>query len=217
MTLHRNTIVGLPGEQLFYDFDQSGSAWTKFLSTLVSDNNTWWNSSNPQPFTIPEPAWFSTTDWPGWLSLSGQDKHSTFAAPTVDPTIPCQIAPDAPDFWFINFEAGSMTVSPGSPAAYQMLLIPIGAFNGQATFNAYGVDQIPGATASWSQTSLTGSGTAIYTVNTSATTPLGSYPITLTAQSGNVTRTLTAWLVVQPSVTPTSQKTTARVPNAVMY
>jgi hypothetical protein len=206
MTMSRNTVVGLPDEQLFYDFDQSGTAWTDFLSTLVSDNNSWWNGTDAQPFTIPEPAWFTKTDWPGWLTLTGQDKHSKFAAPTTDPTITCQINPDAPDFWFINYETGSITVAPGSPAAYDMFLIPIGAFNGQATFKAFGVDQIPGAAGSWSKTSLPGSGTATYTVTTSNSTPLGSYPITLTAASGGVTRTLTGWLNVQPPAGPTSQE-----------
>ena len=202
MILRSNTIVGLPGEQLFYDFDQSGDAWTGFLSTLISDHNTWWNGTDVQPFTIPEPAWFSKTDWPGWLSLSGQDKHSTFAAPAVDPTIPCQVKADAPDFWFINFETTGVTILPGTVANYNMFLIPLGGFNGLTSVAAYGVDQIPGATASWDQTSLTGSGTATYTVTTSVSTPLGSYPITLTAQSGNLTRTLTTFVIVTDTLPP---------------
>ncbi len=197
ITLRKNTIVGLAGEQLFYDFDQSGAAWTGFLSTLISDHNTWWNGSNAQPFTIPEPAWFSTTDWAGWLALSGQDKHSTFAPSTVDPTLACQVNADAPDFWFINWEAGDVTVTAGTPAAFTMFLIPIGGFNGNTTFAAYGLDQIPGASGSWSQPSLTGSGTAVFILNTTVATPTGNYPVTLTAQSGNLTRTLTAWLTVQ--------------------
>ena len=200
ITMKYNTIVGLPGEQLFYDFDQSGTAWTDFLSTLTSDHNTWWNGTDAQPFTIPEPAWFSKTDWPGWLTTSGQDVHSKFTAPTTDPTIPCQVNADAPDFWFINFETGGVTVAPGSPVNLTMFLIPLGGFNGQTSFTAYGVDQIPGASASWSQTSLTGSGTSIYTINTSSATPVGNYPVTVTAVSGNMTRTLTAWVsVVSPT------------------
>ncbi len=202
MTLHNNTIVGTTGEQLFYDFDQSGAAWPGFLSTLTSDHNTWWNDNNSQPFTIPEPAWFSTTDWPGWLAMSGQDKHSTFAAPATDPTTSCQVDADGPDFWFINFEAGDAIITPGMQAPLVMFLMPLGGFNGKTTLTAYGVDQIAGASGSWSTTSLTGSGTATYTVTTPASIPYGNYPITLTAQSGNLTRTLTAWITVQATLPP---------------
>lgn len=195
--MFKNTFQGLAGEQLFYDFDQSGEAWTGFLSTLLSDNNTWWDGANTQAFTVPEPSWFTSTNWQGWLAVSGQDKHSTFAAPKVDPTTPCQVQPDAPDFWFINWQAGSVTTNPGTPAQFTMFLIPLGSFNGQTTFAAYGLDQIPGATGSWSTTSLTGSGTAVFTLDTTASTPAGNYPVTLTAQSGNLTHTMTAWLTVQ--------------------
>jgi hypothetical protein len=204
--LKYNTIVGLPGEQLFYDFDQSGPAWTDFLSTLTSDHNTWWNGTDAQPFTIPEPAWFTKTDWPSWLTMSGQDTHSKFVAPTSDPTIPCQVTADGPDFWFINFETGAVTVAPGSPVNLTMFLIPLGGFNGLTSFAAYGIDQIPGATGSWSQTSLTGSGTSLYTITTSTSTPVGNYPVTLTAVSGNMTRTLTAWVSVAVPTPPTVAK-----------
>jgi len=197
ITMYKNTIVGLADQQLFYDFDQSGAAWTDFLTTWVSDNNTWWNGANSQAFTVPEPSWFTTTDWQNWLALTGHDKHSTFSAPTVDPTIPCQVQADAPDFWFINWEEGDVTTTAGLPGAFTMFLIPLDGFDGQTTFAAYGLDQIPGATGSWSQTSLTGSGTATFTVDTTAATPIGNYPVTLTAQSGDLTRTLTAFLTVQ--------------------
>jgi hypothetical protein len=206
ITMKYNTIVALPGEQLFYDFDQSGAAWTAFLSTLVSNHNSWWNGTDPQPFTVPEPAWFSKTDWPGWLTTSGQDTHSKFAAPTSDPTIPCQVKADGADFWFINFETGGVTVAPGSPVKLTMFLIPLGGFNGQTSFAAYGVDQIPGASAGWSQTSLAGSGTSVYTISTSSTTPVGNYPVTLTAVSGNLTRTLTAFVTVAVPTPPAARK-----------
>jgi hypothetical protein len=197
MTLTSNTIVGLAGEQLFYDFDQSGTAWTDFQSTFISNNNLWWNGSVAEPFTVPVPAWFSTVDWAGWLSLTGQDSQSTFEAPTVDPTIACQVTPDAPDFWVINFETGSVTTTAGTPAVFTMILIPIGSFNGQTFFTSDGVQLIPGATKSWSQTSLKGSGRVNFTVNTSPKTPQGMYPVVVSARSGGVTRTVTMWLVVQ--------------------
>jgi hypothetical protein len=197
ITMRRNTIVGSGTAQLFYDFDQDGVAWTNFLATLVSDNNTWWNGDDAQAFTIPEPAWFTTTDWPGWLAVSAQDKPSKFVAPAADPTIPCQVAADAPDFWIINRQTGQVTVTAGTPALFGFVEIPLDGFNAQTNLAAFGTDQIPGASGSWSQTAITGSGTSTYTINTSSATPTGNYPVTFTAQSGNLTRTVTAWLTVQ--------------------
>jgi hypothetical protein len=190
-TYHSNVIEGGANEQLFYDFDQSGQAWTDFQTTFSSDRNTWWNPSVTDPFTVPVPNYFTAIDWSDWLSVSGQDVHSTFAAPATDPTIPCQVTADAQDFWFINYQLGEVTVDAGVPAVFTMLLIPIDGFDGKTTFTAYDVSAIPGATGSWSQTSLTGSGTVTFTVNTPKSTPAGNYPVTLIAHSGNMTRTAT--------------------------
>jgi hypothetical protein len=197
LTMKSNTVIGAAGQQLFYDFDQSGLAWTDFQETLVSDKNTWWSDSVAQPFTVPIPAYYTTIDWPHWLSLTGQDTHSTFAAPAGDPTIPCQVQPDFPDFWFVNPNTGALTVNAGSPAVFTMLLIPLGAFNGQTFFSSYGVSLIPGASLNWSQPSLTRSGTVTFTVSTRSATPKGIYPVTMTARSGDVTRNITVWLTVQ--------------------
>jgi hypothetical protein len=196
LSLHSNVIEGSAGQQLFYDFDQSGNAWTDFQSTFSSDHNTWWNPSVAQPFTVPVPNFFTALDWSDYLSATGQDAHSVFAAPATDPTIPCQVTPDAPDFWFVNYQLGLVGVDAGDRATYTMLLIPIGGFAGGTTFTSYDVSAIPGASGSWSQTSLKGSGTVTFTVQTSSSTPAGNYPITLIARSGNMTRTATLELSV---------------------
>jgi hypothetical protein len=197
LTMRGNVVQGLAGQQLFDDFDQSGAAWTGFQSTLVSDRNTWWSNSVAQPFTVPVPNYYTMLDWTNWLSVTGQDVDSTFAAPAVDPTIPCQVAPDAPDYWFVDFDNGALAVTAGTAAKYTLLLLPIGGFNGQTFFTSNGVSSIPGAALSWSKGSLTGAGTVTFTVKTGSATPKGSYPVTLAAQSGNLTRTVTVFLNVQ--------------------
>jgi len=197
LTMESNVIAGGANEQLFDDFDQAGTAWTDFQTTLTSDHNKWWNASVAQPFTEPVPNYFTLIDWSQWLSQTGQDVHSVFEAPTTDPTIPCQKQADAPDFWFINYNLGSVTVTAGTPAVYTMFLIPIGGFNGTTYFTSSGITSIPGTTRSWSQSSLTGSGTVTFTINTSTKTPAGTYPITVAARSGSMTRTGTFSLIVQ--------------------
>jgi hypothetical protein len=197
LTMQSNIVVGGTGQQLVYDFDQAGTAWTDFQTTLTSDHNKWWNSSVAQPFTVPVPAYYTPIAWTDWLSETGQDVHSLFEAPATDPTIACQVKADAPDFWFINFNLGSVTVTAGTPAVYTMLLIPIGGFNGTTYFTNSGITSIPGTARTWSQSSLTGSGTVTLTVRTSPKTPPGTYPITVAARSGDVTRTGTFSLIVQ--------------------
>lgn len=197
LTMTSDTVAGGAKAPLFLDFDQAGSAWTEFLSTLDSDNNDWWNGSVAKPFTIPVPSYFTTINWAKWLSTTGQDMHSTFKAPSGNPTGPCQVSPDAPDLWFVNPNQGVLTVSAGSPAVYTMLLIPIGGFSAKTTFSSYGVGSVPGAGKSWSVQSLNGSGSVTFTVTTSSSTPSGTYPITLAAHAGSIARTVTVSLIVQ--------------------
>ncbi len=197
LTMTSNTIAGGANEQLFLDFDQAGSAWTGFLSTLDSDHNDWWNGSVALPFTVPEPSFDTPISWTKWLSTTGQDTHSTFTAPSDNPTAPCQVSPDGPDLWFVNQNTGALTVTAGSPAVYTMLLIPIGAFSSKTTFSSYGVGFVPGARASWSTASVTGAGTVTFTVTTSSSTPAGTYPITMAAHAGSVEKTVTVSLTVQ--------------------
>ena len=166
-------------------------------STLFSEHNVWWNPSDAKPFTVPEPAYYTTLSWSQWKSETGQDSQSTFAAPSVDPTTPCQVAPDAMDFWFGNPDQGNLSTNAGTPITYTLIMIPVGGFAGQATLTQYGVNLIPGASGTFSATSIKQSGTVTFTVNTSKSTPAGSYPITLIAHSGNLTRTVSVWLNVE--------------------
>ncbi len=197
LSMHSNVIQGISGEQLVDDFDQAGTAWTDFVSTLSSDNNTWWSATAPEPFTVPVPAYYTTINWANWLSETGQDAHSTFAKPSTDPTLACQAMPDAIDYWFIDYDNGALSVTAGQQATYTLFLIPLGGFNGATYFTSNGVSLIPGAQQGWSVGSLKGSGTVSFKVKTSSTTPKGSYPVTLAAQSGNLTRTVTVFLNVE--------------------
>ena len=195
LTITSNMIGGTSGQQLFNDFDQAGG-WNGFLSTLASDYNTWWNP-NKLSFTEPVPAYFTNVTWPAWLKTTGQDTHSTYGKPSVDPTGPCKVLADAPDFWFVDYDQGSLTVPHGSSAVYTLLEIPLDGYNLTTTFSANGVSGVPGATASWSATSLPGAGSVQFTVKTSSSTPAGTYPITLAAHSGNLIRNVTVSLIVQ--------------------
>jgi hypothetical protein len=189
-----NSVIEGGSSSAFDDGSLSGTPWTDLVSTLVSDYNTW--NPGSAAFIVPTPQNGTKLNLSGWQSLTGQDKHSV--APATVPSAPsaCQITPDSADFWLLLNEA-SNTVSPGQQTSFGASVVAAG-FNGTVSLGSAGVSSIPGATGKWSaNSSATGHGTS-FNVQTSASTPAGTYPITLIASEGAVTHTVTVSLVVQP-------------------
>jgi hypothetical protein len=115
----------------------------------------------------------------------------------------------SPDF-SVAASPSSQTVSPGSPTTYGVTVTPNGGFTGSVSLSASGLPA--GAAASFSPNPTTGSSTL--TVTTSASTPVGSYPVTITGTSGTLSHSATVTLVVsQPdfslTATPASRTVTA--------
>lgn len=193
LTLSHDTIVGTQTQPLFSD-GLGGSDWTQFASTLVSNNNTWWNADNNTPFIVPSPNLNTTLSLSGWQALTGQDQASVFAAPGSDPTASCTASFDTPDFWF-TVQEGVQTVAPGDSATFSANVLPLG-FSGTVQLSADGLESVAGAAGSWSQDTVATSGSPTFTVTTSSSTPPGIYPFTLLANSGSLTHAVTASLIV---------------------
>jgi hypothetical protein len=195
-TLTNNVLDGGSGQVLFTDGQLGGSDWTVFQSTLASDYNTWWNQTATKVFFVPVPNLWTLTDFAGWQATTGKDAHSVFKAPS-NPGTACNLKPDQADYWFImNAFDGYQTVIRGSAATFAVTVVPL-AFSGTVTLSSDGVQNITGATGSWSSKTITGSGTSTFTVSTSSSTPKGDYPITLIANNGSTTRTMTVTVTVQ--------------------
>jgi hypothetical protein len=193
-TFTNNTIEAGADEQTFNDGLLGGSDWNLFRNTLTSDYNTWWKGGDTMAFYVPTPDPWTKVDFPGWQGTSGADEHSVWKAPG-DPGH-CNMSPDGPDFWFVmNFTEGWQTVNRGASVIFTGYVVPL-AFSGTVTLQSDGVQNIPGASAKWSPGQIVNSGTATFTVATSPSTPRGTYPITLIANSGNLTRTMTAMVIV---------------------
>ncbi len=77
-----------------------------------------------------------------------------------------------------------LSVAPGGSAVTQITVTDLGGFSGTVTLSASGVPA--GVTASFSQTSLTGSGSSMLTLTTSTATPLGNYPITVLGSTSSL-------------------------------
>jgi hypothetical protein len=110
-----------------------------------------------------------------------------------------------PDF-SLSATPASQTVLPGGSASYTATVTAGNGFSGTVSFGVTGLPS--GATASFNPASVSTSGSTALTVATSASTPVGSYPLTITGTSGSLTRTSQVTLVVSGSfsvsVTPVS-------------
>ncbi len=189
-TLNGNTVVGVgSSEHLFYSY-QTGAPWSLFTSTFASNHNTWWNASNANVFNTSA----GVFNFAGWAAAMGQDVNSTFSDPAAACAAP---VPDYPDYWLTTYFGGdTQTVTPGASASYTIQIFPVGAFTGTVNLSVDGVTQI-GATSSLGAQSILTSGSTTLTVNTSGSTSVGTFPITVIASSGSVVRTLTLTLTVQ--------------------
>jgi hypothetical protein len=122
--------------------------------------------------------------------------------------------PSGPNF-SITASPASQTVTAGAGTSYTATVAASGGFTGTVAFSVSGLPT--GASASFSPTSVTTSGSSTLSVSTSTTTPAGSYTLTITGTSGTLVHSTTVNLVVNPvggtpdftiSVSPTSLNVT---------
>lgn len=110
----------------------------------------------------------------------------------------------------IGAPSPNQTVTQGGSAAFPITTQPDFGFQGSVNFSANVMGLPAGATGSFAPTSVgVGSGSTL-TVTTTASTPPGTYPLTITASSGLINRFLTVNLVVNPrpftlTLTPTTR------------
>ena len=126
-----------------------------------------------------------------------------------------QIVPSsgaAPDFITSAAPSSQTAFVPGS-TSYTTTITPLNGFGGTVALSASGLPA--GATASFSPTSVTGSGTSIMAVTVASGTATGTSTLTITGKSGALTHTATVSLVISSgpnftlSATPPSQSVTA--------
>jgi Domain of unknown function (DUF1929)/Glyoxal oxidase N-terminus len=125
--------------------------------------------------------------------------------PSVASFVQVTPAPASPDF-ALAATPSSQSVPPGKSASYSVSVTASGGFTGNVTFSVTGLPT--GATASFSPSSVTGSGSSTLSISTSASTPGGTYPLTITATSGSLSHSVQVTLAVADftiSASPTSQ------------
>ncbi len=191
-----NTIQGNNSDQLLVkDSYLDGNDWTTFQSTLKSSYNTWWNAYNSTtPYWVPTPKAGTKEDFAGWQSATAKDATSSFATPSGNPGSACNLVPVGTDFWF-TIDNALLTVKQGKSITYNLALTPLN-WKGTATLTVDKTSGITGLTAKVSPTSINNKGTAVLTVSTTSSTPKGTYDVTVIANKGSRTRTVTTQVTV---------------------
>ena len=116
-----------------------------------------------------------------------------------------QIVPHAPsqDFTITGFPS-SQTVSAGNSTSYTVTTSALNGFNSGITFAASGLPS--GASASFSPSTLSGSGTSALTIATASGTASGTATLTISGTSGSLVHSATTTLIVNTATaaaTPT--------------
>jgi galactose oxidase-like protein/PKD domain-containing protein len=146
---------------------------------------------------------------PGPVTYSTPGSYA--ASLTVTDNLSATSAPAVRTITVANFSLSatpsSNSVLPGAGTSYTATVTPINGFTGGVSFGVLGLPS--GATASFTPTSVTGSGSTTMAVSTTTSTPAGPYTLTINATSGPITRSANVTLVVAGdfslSVSPTSR------------
>jgi uncharacterized membrane protein len=128
-------------------------------------------------------------------------------------------APPTPDFSLTATPASNAVVQ-GAGTSFTATVTPSGGFTGDVAFSVGGLPT--GATGTFNPVSVTASGSATLSVTTSASTPAGSYVLTITAVSGSLTHNTTVTLVVNApnpdfTISATPASSTVASPGSTTY
>jgi uncharacterized repeat protein (TIGR01451 family) len=125
---------------------------------------------------------------------SGELTHSTTLNLTVNEPFP------NPDFT-ITAEPSMRTLEQGESAEYTINVNALNDFSGKVNVTASGLPD--GTTANFSPSEVQAGNQSILTLTTAATTPAGTYTVTITGTSGELSHSTTLSLTVnEPSVNP---------------
>jgi hypothetical protein len=158
------------------------------------------------------------------VQLTGLDRWGDYTALSVDPVDDCTFwyvgqylradgtwnwstriaswkfpacSPAAPDFG-VAASPASRTVTQGGSTTYGVTISPSGGFSSAIDLAVAGLPA--GASGTFAPNPTTGGAgwASTLSVTTSASTPAGTFPLTVSATGGGLTRTATVSLVVQP-------------------
>jgi parallel beta-helix repeat protein len=191
MKIEHNNFVAVGSAQYVFNTYVSGSQWTKFIDSLSSNDNHWYNASKTSDFGTPDG---HTTTLSGWRGLSGQDSGSVWESASADCGGPSSTYPD---FQLLAHNAASYVSGYTMSGGAITIPLQVRNFNyGTVTLSASGLPS--GVTASFGNSSLT-SGNTTVTLHASKSAAYETVPITIFGVSGSRVHTVTLKVSVRPS------------------
>ncbi|HEY2497981.1 MAG TPA: protease pro-enzyme activation domain-containing protein [Candidatus Angelobacter sp.] len=142
---------------------------------------------------------------------------ATDGALTHTAAVTLNVTTNAPDFTF-SASPASQTVTQGSSVAYSAVITAVNNYTGTISFSVAGLPA--GATLTPPPPAVTNSGSSTITILASSTTPVGTYPLTITASDGVLVHTAAVSLTVNaPDFTFTASPASQSVVqgNSVAY
>lgn len=190
-------IVGYEADRYFPDF--SGPPAVPGTYTLLSSSPYPGDHSNSSVYQAASGAWVfaaGTIDWPWALDSYGpgyylEDQRLQRATANILDRFSSGQRPD----FFLSTLPTSRTVTAGTGTTFAVSVSVSGGFSEPVSLGVSGLP--PGAAGTFDVNPATSASTL--SITTTAATPVGTYPITITGASGALIHTTTASLVV---VTP---------------
>jgi uncharacterized membrane protein len=199
------------------DIQASGGFLADFTLDLKTSHTLQWQNK-----------WSSTTTnkagQTASLSITGPAASANYTGPTefdvfqdtVYGTFMFAPVSQAPDFNIVASPT-SQTVTPGGSTTYTVSTVALRGFTGNIDLSV--TSGLPtGALATFTPSSIAGTGSSTMTVTTSAGTPGGSYTLTIKGANGTLFHTVTVTFLVADfsiQVTPASQ--TVNAPGSTTY
>ncbi len=192
-------IVGYEADRSFTTYPQPNAVPGTY--TLLSHSSYSGDYSNSSVYQAPSGAWVfgsGSMDW-NWALDSYNNGFNLVDARIQQTTanILNRFINTQADFTLTATPA-SQTVIQGFQTNYTVTVGPLAGFNGQVTLSVAGLPT--GATGTFTPNPATA--TSTLAVTTAATTPAGTYTLTITGISGPLTHTTTTTLVVTPPPPP---------------
>jgi aldose sugar dehydrogenase len=175
------------GNAFLYSTYIGGTAGENFVAAVTATNPIAVDGSNAYIT-----GYTSSTNFPSGspFQAAHAGNEDAFVAKIADAT-------PAADF-AISVTPASRTVNPGDAATYSVTATPAGGFTGSISLSLTGLS--PDATFGFSPTSISitdaSAKSSTLTVTTTGATPPGTYPLSITATSGNLQHFAPAQLIV---------------------
>ncbi len=209
-----NVFVSAPGVSIYSTYFGNGyttmsgtSMATPFVAGLaglllaqvpsrnVADVKTVLATTSDKPSGVAfgvDPYGTCTCTWNANYGYGRINAYQALSAGGASPPPPPPPLP-APDF-SLTASPTSSTTTPGGSAAYTVSVAALNGFGGQVSLAVSGLPA--GASAAFGPNPVAAGSSSTLTVQTSSSTPTGSFPLTITGTSGSLQHTTTATLVV---------------------